>query len=61
MPRLRLSVAGKLISLVAKEIASNIKSFAESRTSAVQANLNGIETDTKDFNDLAVFQPTQLA
>ena len=61
MPGLRLSVAGKFISLVAIEIASGFQLFAESLAGAVQANLDGIEADTEDLGNLAVFKFLQFA
>ena len=61
MPGLRLSVAGKFISLVAIEIASGFQLFAESLAGAVQANLDGIEADTDDLGNLAVFKFLQFA
>ena len=61
MPGLRLSVAGKFISFVAIEIASGFQLFAESLAGAVQANLDGIEADTEDLGNLAVFKFLQFA
>lgn len=57
----RLSVAGKLISLVAKEIAFSSQLFAESIAGTVQTNLDCIEADTEDFGNLAVLESLQFA
>ena len=61
VPKLRLSVAGKLISVVAIEVASGFQLFAKSIAGAVQANLDGIEADTKYLGNLAVFESLQFA